>query len=1148
MMAPGTPIELPDARDRRLAIETFDCNLVVTAGAGTGKTTLLVDRLIHLLLRNPDPLRIIEIVALTFTNKAANEMKQRLRERLQSFLDVDLRSQPLEAGQKQLHQQVEALIRTYQLSKDDLDGRLHDALRNLERADIGTIHSFAANLLRLYPLEAGVDPQFHEDDGKKFGRIFDEQWNLWLDQELALDSSRAAEWRQVLKQLSLDQIKELGRSMCSESVELNHRQAVKQEKPPGTLRSWLQGLLDSGAGLSERHPEDRVNEKLVHAARQLVQEYLDTGGVRTSLAAQKDYVLAHSVDKNTKGWSESDADEARKLVRAARGLSQVDAGLTELIWKLLVPYAQRFRETFVHEGFVSFDGLLMRARNLVRDHLRVREELKKRYKTILIDEFQDTDPIQYEILLYLAEQPGKPAADWRKVKLLPGKVFVVGDPKQSIYAFRRADIEAYLEIVEKIIKAQNGIECLLTTNFRSDKAIIDVVNGVFTCLIQAQPGMQPKYIGIEPAPQRSLLPTHSGSGKSLPKVALRKLVATDPDIDAERARRLEGENLAMWLKDEVLDKISLVNAKGHCMLAQPKDVAILFRKLTDIHDYLEPLRRRGIRYVVEGERHFYAAKEIIDTVNLLRAIENPHDRLALVGVLRSPVGAMTDQNIYDLHTEDLLDYRKSDRLSGRNFPGTLAELYRTLAKLHEDCRTLPVGDAVLHVFATLPIKLLAACYFHGEQAVANIEKLRQQAELLGREDGRMTFKEAVRQLQQRVLDVKEEGESVLAEEELDAMRIMSIHKSKGLEFPIVILAGCHTGTDGRQNRMAEALFDWSSGLTGIHVGTFSDLAGLYISEKTRLRAEEEQKRVLYVAMTRAREHLIISSGPVTKKSSGNFIGMLDKALENQIGEGAPFTFVTAGDGKLEVEIIEASLTAPGRASNKKQSLEKQRDWQPYVELWKRRRHDYAAALGTPAFITPTALKRQEQEIAEIVEAAPPVLHQRTPAMLVGELAHRFLEHWNFGEHRDSFRDQLEPFVAASLSPELHRDSARIRSELEAIFNRFFDSEIYAELADSRVLGREMPFLIPWGGQIMEGVIDLIYERSGLLYLADYKTDRIEPKELRSGAERYRHQAEIYSQAASRSLNREVAAFKVIFLRLGKAVEVDLISNKQLGLF
>ena len=122
---------------------------------------------------------------------------------------------------------------------------------------------------------------------------------------------------------------------------------------------------------------------------------------------------------------------------------------------------------FVHEGFISFDGLLIRARNLVRDHLRVREELKRQYRTILIDEFQDTDPIQYEILLYLAEQSGNSATNWRKVKLTPGKIFVVGDPKQSIYAFRRADIEAYLEVVEKIIKAQNGIECRLLTNFRS---------------------------------------------------------------------------------------------------------------------------------------------------------------------------------------------------------------------------------------------------------------------------------------------------------------------------------------------------------------------------------------------------------------------------------------------------------------------------------------------------------------------------------------------------------------------------------------------------------------------------------------------------------------------------------------------------------
>ena len=1138
--------ELPDELDRQRAIKTFDRNLVVTAGAGTGKTTLLVDRLTHLLLRNPNPLRITEIVALTFTNKAANEMKQRLRDQLQSYLEVDLKTAPSDGIQERRQREVETLIQLYQLSKDEVDARVHEALHNLERADIGTIHSFAATLLRLYPLEAGVDPQFEEDEGKQFDRVFDEHWDLWLDQELTLGSRHADDWRKVLKQLNLQQIKELAKSMCWETVELKRAEPNPKQSAP-VLHSWLQGLLASAASLAERHPEDRVNEELIRAAQELIQEYVKTGGLAgTSLADQKVYVLEHSINRNTKNWSESDVEEAQDLLRAARGLCKIDAGLTELIWKLLVPYVERFRETFVHQGSVSFDGLLIRARNLVRDHMRVREELKRQYRTILIDEFQDTDPIQYEILLYLAEQAGHSARDWRKVKLTPGKVFVVGDPKQSIYAFRRADIEAYLEVVEKIIKAQNGLECSLTTNFRSVGPIVDVVNGVFSSLIQAQNGLQPPYIGIHPAPQRSL---SSGSGNGinlLPKVLVRKIATPPGEMNAEKARRLEGESLAAWLQDDLLDKAGFIDAKGDLVTVQPKDVAILFRKLTDIYDYLEPLRRRGIRYVVEGERHFYAAKEIIDAVNVLRSVDNPHDRLALVGVLRSPLGGMTDQNIYHLHCRNLLDYRKVEQLRGADFPSTLVELYRTLTRLHDDCRTLPVGDAVSHIYATLPLKLLAACYFHGEQAVANLEKLRQQAELLGREEGLMTFKGAIRQLQDRVLNVKEEGESVLAEENVDAVRIMSIHKSKGLEFPIVILAGCHTGTDGRQNRTAEALSDWSSGLTGIRVGPFTDLAGLYISEKNRLRAKEEQKRVLYVAMTRPREHLVISCGPSLQRSTGSFQDILDEALQDQIGNAAQSTLVEIGHGKLEVTIVEASLTAPGRAKNKKPTTEKKRNWQPYLDTWEQRRKAYESAHRTRVFVTPTLLKQQEEELTEATMQTPRLARDRTPSMLIGELTHRFLEGWDFTQGGENFADGLETLLDQWLPEEFRRERARIQGDMTEIFTCFFGSEIYSELARSQILGREVPLLMPWDSQIMEGVIDLIYEHNGLLYLADYKTDRIDRGELTQSAERYRRQARVYSRAAQESLSREVAGFKVIFLRLGEAVRISPNARKEIS--
>ncbi|HEX2932895.1 MAG TPA: UvrD-helicase domain-containing protein [Candidatus Binatia bacterium] len=1132
-------IELPDARDRQVAVGTFDRNLVVTAGAGTGKTTLLVDRLVHLLLRSPEPLKITEIVALTFTNKAADEMRLRLRQRLQGFLDIELDRRAKNDAEEKTQKDIEALMGLYQLSKDELDSRVRDALRNMERGDIGTIHSFAATLLRLYPLEAGVDPEFHEDDGAAFERLFNEHWDLWLDQELSLRNAHAENWRKILARCQLDHIKALAKSIAVENVDLKQSSNGVNAIPP-VLREWLAKLEGKAASLSARHPEDRLNERLVRAAREILGECGKTGRGSDASKETSDLLAEKAINRSTDGWSADDVSEAQELVRAARGLLRIDGELTGLLWRLLVPYAEDFRERFVREGHLSFDGLLVRARNLVRDQPRVRAELKRRYRAILIDEFQDTDPIQYEILLYLAEQPSQAAMDWRQVKLVPGKIFVVGDPKQSIYAFRRADIEAYLEVVEKIIKAQNGVECRLTTNFRSNKEILEVVNGAFQTLIQAQDGVQPPYIAIHPAPGRI------AAASQVPKLLVRKIVADKEEIDAETARRLEGESLACWLNEQVLGKIAILNARGEHIYAQPKDVAILLRKLTDIHDYLEPLRRQGIRYVVEGERHFYATKEIIDAVNLLRVVDNPHDRMALVGVLRSPLGGLTDQQIYELHRQNLLDYRAAAKLTGKDFPPPLTDLYDALARLHNEIRTMPIGAAVAHVFAALPVDLLAACYFHGEQAVANLQKLAQQAELLGRE-GLTTIKEAIRQLEQRVLDVKEEGESVLAEENLDAVRIMSIHKSKGLEFPIVILAGCQTGAEGSRGLDAEAMFDWSTGLTGLRIGSISDLAGLYIAEKSRLRSAEEQKRLLYVAMTRAREHLVVSCAPSGRRANGSFLSMLDDTLDDSIADTEASTSISLGAGVVDIEVISEKLTAPGRKKGKSRPTKQKSQWESFVDIWTSRDKKYHAARSVP-FVTPTLLKRQEESSTEAGCRTNGQGHRQTPALIVGDLAHRFLQHWQFSSNVKEFPRQLNKFITHSLPGEFQSSSTKIEGELKEIFTSFFRSKIYADLASSRILGREVPLLIPWNDQIMEGVIDLIYEQNGLLYLADYKTDKVDKKNLTEAALPYRQQAEIYSQAVKQSLGREPAGFKIIFLRLGETVEVGTVKNRQLALF
>lgn len=1129
-----------DASERERASTTFDRNLVVTAGAGTGKTTLLVDRLANLLMREPAPVRITDVIALTFTNKAAHEMKLRLRERLRSYLSVRLDREPSGGREKKLHAEVLSLMDRYRLAKSDVDFRAQEALRNIERSEIGTIHSFAATLLRLYPMEAGVDPQFHEDDGTQFERVFDEQWGLWLDQELSLAGNRKEDWKRILKTLPLDQIKELAVSLCSEAVELDRLNASPREKTvPEAIRGWLESLEAKTGALLERHKEERMNEKLVRAAHAVVREFLRSGSISETALTEERSLLGspRSINKKLKGWLENEAEEAQELVRAARGLCRVDPVLTGLLAHLLIPFALKLRETFVREGFVSFDGLLIRARNLVRDYPRVREELKRQFQAILIDEFQDTDPIQYEILLYLAEQPGRQAKDWRGVTLVPGKIFVVGDPKQSIYAFRRADIEAYLEVVEKIIKAQNGVECRLTTNFRSHAAIIDVVNGVFETLIRPQDGLQPAYIAIEPAPRDDGRAVEGEKTPPLRKVTVRKIVSSQEPGDSGTSRQLEAENLARWLHGEILDKAVVVGPDGEPTRAQPKDVAILLRKLTDIQDYLEPLRRRGIRYVVEGERHFYAVKEIIDAVNLLRAVDNPHDKLALVGVLRSPLGGLTDQAIYRLHQEQRLDYRTAAAAQKKTLPLHVVELCRTLAELHEETRRLPVGEAVARIFARLPIRLLAACSFHGEQAVANLEKLRQHAERLGRE-GMGTLKEVIRQFQRHVLEVTEEGESVLAEENLDAVRIMSIHKAKGLEFPIVVLAGCQAGIDPRQGSNAEALSDWSTGLAGLRVGQTWNLAGLYITEKARLRSEQEHKRVLYVAATRAREHLIISCAPGERRASGSFVSLLDQSMNDSIDAAEESGSVTVGRGTVEIEVVSERRVAPGRAKARRQGAQRVPDGKSFVDAWKRRDAQYEKAAETPLFLTPTMLKRQESELAEDGGFRDQASAVHSPALLLGEIAHRFLQEWDFTADPSDFRERLMTRADLWLPPEFKRQRELIREELEEIFECFFASEPYRELKSSLILGREVPLLIPQNGQILQGVIDLLYERDGRLYLADYKTDLVDRNDLLQTAGRYRHQAQIYSTAARRALQRDVASFQLIFLRLGDAIEVE----------
>ncbi len=1131
---------LADEAERQRAATTFDQNIVVTAGAGTGKTTLLVNRLVHLLMRQPDPVKVTELVALTFTNKAADEMKIRLRQRLQAYGAARLDRVPVDANEVEVQREVQGFIQRYHLGKEEIDFRAEEALRHLERSEIGTIHSFAASLLRLYPMEAGLDPQFREDDGGHFEKHFDESWELWLDRELSSQGPGRESWKALLRRLPLERIRELAYELSPETVDLPRlAQLVKGQEELELHRDWLKDLEQKALHLIERHPENRSIEQHVRATEQLFCEFLQRGAIGAGVLAEERGLLASGKSiTGPKGWNENEVEEARRLVRVARCLMGIDREFTGLLCDLLIPFVEGCRENFVRAGFISFDGLLVRARKLLQQHPEIREELKGRFKAILVDEFQDTDPIQYEVLLYLAEEKGQQAEDWRKIKLKPGKLFVVGDPKQSIYAFRRADIEAHLRVVRDVIQRQNGIECALKTSFRSHEGILDVVNGVFSQLIQARETLQPPYASIHPLEDAVLEP------KELPSALLRHVeirrVEGDEDLNAADARRLEGQSLARWLAEDVLGKAMILDKNRSPMPAQAGHVAILMRSLVNVDQYLEPLRRRGIPYVVEGEKHFYATQEVIDMVNLLRAIENPYDRLALAGTLRSPLGGLNDRELYELHLQGLLDYRAvawPKGLPKKRPASQVRDLYSILLRLHKETRRLSVGDAVREIFDSLPVMVLAASSYHGEQRVANLEKVRLLAEEMGRE-GTATLKGVIATLERRVSEMKEEGESSLAEEGLNAVKVLSVHKAKGLEFPLVILAGCQAGVNRQGSETVEVYHDWSTHLVGLHVDDLWSLSGIFLDGKKKTREEEEQKRVFYVAATRAREHLTLSCAAAKRKSSGSFLSLLEEAT-GEIRSATESKSVTVGAGKIQLRILQEGLEPPGSIGSKAEKRSVVFDAQAYEKVVLQRQEKYQETIETPLFVNPTLLKRGEEEGRGQVPRGKNGGGLNQEALFVGELAHRFLQRWDFSQDPQAFREQLLPFLDLSLDARDDHDRMAVQRELEEIFHVFFNSSAYEELKSSHILGREIPLLIPWGDQIMEGVMDVLYEKDGELYVADYKTDRVQGRDLSEVVQGYRHQAQIYSEAVRRCVQREVAGFKIFLLRLGEAVPIGV---------
>lgn len=1049
-----------DNEQRRRAASSLDKNVIVLAGAGTGKTRLLIDRLTLLLLGKEIPVE--RTVALTFTKKAGEEMRERLEERLRHIITgADIPPH---------------LEEFFPANKSEWPRLARKALDDIPKAQIGTIHSFAAHILRLYPIQAGVDPNFREDEGTVFETVFEKEWIRWLKEELALTSPRASFWRELLREVELGDLKILSKSIASPHIDVDKLDsstnvmdvisAIEKEwkdvssrfdlPTPKKAPAFHAGVEALETALNAARHGQKINGDVSHEMRQF-----------------------KSPPQSMKEASES----LKRIFNRTVALSRVDEKLLSSAKQAVLPFVKRLRTELGRKGVVSFDGLLVLAHKLLKNHTDVREALKKRFDTFLVDEFQDTDPIQGEILFDLSEGASG--------VLEPGRLFVVGDPKQSIYRFRGAEIAAFQAFHERLVR-DGALEATLTENFRSVPGVIDFANHVFPFVMKEEAYLQPPYVPLHAAREAEA---------ATPVEIVTAAKEGGDTVDADEARETEAEYIGDWIQTYVKSGKQL------------SDVAILLRSSNAFFPYLEALRRRNIPYLVEGEKSFYLTSEIVDFLNLIAIVADPDDTLALVGVLRSPVGGLTDGEILDLKEKNSLDIRTNAKVHAQKAD----PIFSLLRNFHQKAATTSVPQIVHDLLQQSGLVELTIHSSYGEQAIANLQKLEYLAKKWQQETP-LTLKSFARRLRDYRDMERKEGENPLADVSYEAVKVLTVHKAKGLEFPVVFLPNL-TGGLNRGLKKNHILRDWKTGHVGLRLPNAkrTNAAMLLLEEDLSRREEAEEVRVFFVATTRAKNQMILLRAHT--RDNGRFASYL-KAAD-------PI------NASLKTVIWdEKQMTKVGGAI-----LSLSNDWDA-VTLARaiRLREDTHKKISHELTVkTPSKMAHEPEK----VRARDDEREARSSnAILIGHVCHKILEEWDFAVDPKSIPAVLTKTLdrAARLFEIMpgSRQQAEALGDARKIMETFFSSQEYKRLCSVKIIGREVPFCYapgtaPEGTQLVRGVIDLLYEDNGRLVVADYKTNKLGKSGMETLVEQYRPQGAAYQEGIFQSLGKQ-AEFELIFLR------------------
>ena len=1098
-----------DAEERSRAVQRTDLSFVVEASAGTGKTRTLLDRILHLVLESgPDgsPVPISRVCAITFTEKAAGEMKVRLRQELEKKI--------LAPGTSSEHLK-----------------RASDALDDLETASISTFHSFAVSLLKERPVEAGLDPRFTALDDIRSELFFREVWEPWINRALA-------ERHPVLEKALRNGFRLQNFVSLATALRKNWLLVRELACDPPPSEEQFQGEIESrlrqgGEFLQNRiDPKDRLAVFLEEAIDWLenpseVGRELSKPG---NVGAAKNWAGGKETVQTTQRFLRETAEFQKlfKTLPQQRLFCEVVGWIKDDF--LIREWEKRKREG----GLLDFDDQLRLARDLLLHSKPVRREFQEQYKTLLVDEFQDTDPIQWDIVLLLSSSNIE-EKDLAKLKPEPGRIFIVGDPKQSIYRFRNADIETYLGIAERGRAKAIGLDRLeLTANFRSVPSILRFVDAAFQNAMQPAGDdcrFQPRYLAFGNDGYREVeLQTPSVhllgdvGGQSDAKRRVREIIENESTRIAKLILEMNGSgNWKIQDPDE--------NGSAGWRPAQYGDIAVLLPVLTHAYVLEEKLRDCGIPYVLEGGKFYYARSEVSSAIVVLRAIANPNDSVSLYGALRSIFFGLSDEDLLRAHIDGLpLDYRKDVPAES-----PLHHPFEILRELHRHRHQRRASETFEILLQNTGAREVLAV--RGFQSLANLGKL---GRTLRAFQSDLTFSQVVDLL--GTIDEEElaESESRLMEERSNAVRIMSIHKSKGLDFPIVFAAALGLGTASRNkdvlvDRSGERIFAINIGSkdSGLRTPRWQEL-----SDGEKKREQAELVRLLYVALTRARDHLIVSTHTAAGRKlqdSEQYAPDTEKTRLNPLG---PFLAdCYSGQSNLANLIDGAGLDSKTGAVPKMRPATAM-DWESialreYTEL-----HNLIA--NTPA----SGNLKAAGQAAGLPEAEERSPEDRMPEAAANRSIRLGVAFHEAMERVDIFASSGLPELAQEVAMRHRLDPASARL-LSAMMRATLSSELLEQArCAARGTGRvyrELPFVRPLDpATIEEGKIDLLFEGEAGWVLVDYKTDWVSQngEDVESFfRKRYAAQIREYT-AALRDRSVPVAASYVLLARTGTAVRID----------